>query len=385
MSAVDSISMWMRAEQLPLARAVLSAVKLNCALVGSPEAGRAVALASALGGKPADDLRAALASSGQQSGIFLLLDTGELLRNDRAGPDAEALRVRRVRHAPIISIEPLPASLAELRSSTNAMQTQPPGPPVALDGPPDSGFDSTTPVIAPRVTADIVTPAALGRLCRPLADLGSLITEFGPARSASIMSTGCGLDGSLGARLFDAMDLACSLFGEAEFVDAGYGNPSGHRGLSNGPFAAQAAHGLRRLTGDLACVLRWTGGRTATIFVSDSAGPLTRRVMILGPSGLIETSDHTLAWRDSSGTIVKHPSRADRAPASVPFDVAAESLSRLISELAAAGTDGGSGPPEAAPEVTVDYPATLAMCEAALLSVRTGQPESPALLRHAAR
>ncbi len=350
-----SATLWLRSSQLALAREVVRHAGLAVRRAGGPDPGRAPQIAAEWGAAPIDDLRAALATASGE--VVLLMDSTGL---GGAGVpwagDEQMLRAARQRGAKVISLEPVPASLLEL--STGVSQ--------ALRAPLVMGSepDEADPEPGARTVPDLVWLAPLSRLCDPVRDLPEMIEQFGAVRSLSLECSGSPDSGSLGMRLWDAMDLAGRIMGEPETVHASYSGAASGRALHVLP-----GESLRDLHGDLTASLRFADGRGAAIFVTDQADTLALRATLTGPTGVIRVTDRDLSWRTTSGE--------ERVASGAPRDprgsgqIIAEQIQRLLDTSGAAL--GG-----------VDVPRTLAMSQAALLSSRTGEPERPDLVRRMA-
>ncbi|MCA9298966.1 MAG: hypothetical protein KDA28_07860, partial [Phycisphaerales bacterium] len=165
---------------------------------------------------------------------------------------------------------------------------------------------------------------------------------------------------TLGALTYSIMDLTRFLLGDAESIDATYVEPSHGRGLH-----ALPGESLRDLRGDLGAHLRFPDGRCATLVASDQAGRFELEIHAIGSSGRLEINARGVDWIGPSGEVIDH---ASNDPVDAPTIVAEALASRL---------EGGI-------EAPVDDAGVLSLAQAALLSARTGQPESPATIRRMA-
>lgn len=216
---------------------------------------------------------------------------------------AEDRRLIRRRGIRAISSEPLPATSAEIMADPSEARTAT-FVPLMRQSP---GWRAAT--------------EALGALA-------------GPAAAVFAFSGAAG-EGSITARLHDALDAALSLFGEAQAVDAAGGR------------------------GHLTANLRFAGGRSASIYVSDCAGCWRRSAEIVSASGSLHIEDGAFTWHAGDGHLLdrKRPTRtAEPTPGAL---------------IAAAA--GASAPPDQ----HLDPAVLLSTLEAALLSCRTGQGEDP--------
>lgn len=357
--------LWMVPEQLRLAQDLVALTNATCSRVGCTVDTARAALGSALAAPTAADLRGLLASATPEDGPIVLLDSGELVRAERARPDAELLRDLRSRGVPLLSIEPLPARPVDLAAAASALSPASTPAPVLL-GP------SETPMAperdaAMRSVAGLFDFLGLSRHAGRLAELPDVVTQylqhagmlFGdrqpehPISAAAIVITGNRSHGSLTARMADAVDLLSCLMGHGESVTALV---------------------LPGQTGNATMHIRFGSNRSATILVSLEGAALARHVTLTGSAGCIEASERTLVWTGPDGeeldrTAKKPRKTAGTDPAS-PF--ALEIASRLSRVLDTGSTEvlAASGRP--------DLAATLACVAAAVLSSSTGAAERPA-------
>ncbi len=205
-----------------------------------------------------------------------------------------------------------------------------------------------------------------GDAARTAADL---LETFGSVRTLGI-SFRCGSGhGGLGARLFDAMHAVHAFIGQPDQVDASVVTHVASSGVRRAP-----PETLGLLEGDLTANLRYAGGCAASLALSDRAGRWFRGATILGERGCIRLDESGFEHFDESGETVDSSRDADASEREV--DGAARALGRELKRLL---------DPQAAKHTPFDSAAVLASCEAALLSARTGQPESPATLQRVAR
>src|SRR5690606_29923013 len=115
--------------------------------------------------------------------------------------------------------------------------------------------------------------------------------------------------------------------------------------------------------------LRFDDGRTASLVASDHAGRWNRTVTLLGEGGRLRLFDDGFEWIDPGGEKVDS-SRASTREAPGAWGA---------HEVAAIADDLSRRLDPAIPAVgPVDHASVLALCQATLLSARTGQCESPA-------
>lgn len=180
-----------------------------------------------------------------------------------------------------------------------------------------------------------------------------VIGEFGPARCVNVtMRSGIG-QGGLFARLFDAVDVIESLCGEPEVIDAALVSPM--------PGGSNIVEDLAGLHGHMTINMRFSENRCACVAASDLAGTWFRGVTVLGDDGCLRISDDGFEWIAQDGQVLESH---DAAQPSSPGSLIAEYMLRALDRL-----DVTDAPPDAA--------RLLAICEAARLSCRTGEGESP--------
>lgn len=193
------------------------------------------------------------------------------------------------------------------------------------------------------------------------AALRDALRQFGPVQTALVAARDNGALGSLGARLTDALDTLGDLMGEAETIDASIATPRSVSGVRAAP-----PDDLSLLHGSLTAHLRFETGASAVLSLSDDAGRWFRGLTLAGDGGLIRFDDHGFEWVDPSGDVID---RTD-APEGAPTD----RLTRFLAVDAFTAT----------PPTSEQRLRTLAAAAAAVLSARTGQPESPATVRRMA-
>lgn len=180
-----------------------------------------------------------------------------------------------------------------------------------------------------------------------------VLPNFGEARCVNIFFR-CGkAQGGLFGRLFDAMDIVQSLCGDAEQLDAALASPV--PGLPGVP------ESLAALRGSITINMRFPQNRCACVAVSDQAGAWFRGVTVLGEGGCLRIHDDGFDWGDADGHKVdSHLSRQ-----SLEYvDLVADQLLRLVERRDLS-------------DLPIDSPRLLALCEAARVSCRTGQSETP--------
>ncbi len=254
--------------------------------------------------------------------------------------DAAAIESARARGAIVATLEPIPGGVLELGSGdwTRAQHG-----------------------VRPIDAVQLLPRLRQGRAMRLAADA---LDAFGRIRVLQVESV-CRVEhGSLAARLLDAMDLVHALMGAPETIDAVYVGPN-----ASGVHAAPG-DSLRDLHGDLTINCRFADGRAATALVSDQAPRWERSLSIFGVEGRLTIDEDSLAWANPAGEVFDtqrvEPS-LDELGLTPEVAAIADAILALV---------GASSPPP-----PIDHEALLAMAQAALLSARTGQGESPAMFR----
>lgn len=332
---------WLAESQLDLVKAIADRCALHVIGAGSPYRGESTPVAKAFDAEPLGDLRAAIAAT--DADVVLIADPGDF--GQRAGEDVAAIHAARGRGVRLASLEPIPPSALDLASA--GWRTQ-------------SGADPV----------DAVRFCGLARLSRPFREAKEVLESFGQVRSLSVAAYCTPDEGTLGARLYSAMELILSLLGEAETIDGVYVAPDFRQGLT-----ALPGESLRHLRGDMNGVLRFADGRCASVSASDHAGRWNRQITLLGEGGRLRIYDDGFEWIGADGVKVDQarPPERQRGDAFChSIDALGEAISRLFDQAI---------PDDGAP----DHGAVLAMTQAALLSARTGQPESPGTIRRLVR
>ncbi|MFN0131076.1 MAG: hypothetical protein ACKVW3_00850 [Phycisphaerales bacterium] len=323
---------WFAPHQTHLVRQVADLAQLQ--LVGIGSSARAQGLSSELDAPTLPDLRAALASADADL-VFIAHPGAFGLSTDDASALAEAHR----RGLRVATLEPLPASAILL------------------------GEPAWTAALA----ADTLRIVPLMRHAAVFRDAQEVLTAFGESRTLCIESLASPREGSLGARLYLALDFVLSILGEPETIDAAYVAPAA--GPAIHPLPSES---LRELSGHLTANLRFADGRAASVVASDAAGRWSRVLTLLGPAGRLRFYDDGFEWISPEGQR-RDQSRSTRTrgqePAVPPAAAAiADALSRLLDPST---PDFGPG----------DHATVLAMGQAALLSARTNQAESPITIK----
>ena len=361
--------LWHTPEQTPLFRRLARLAQLEVVAVGSPDATQATGLAQEWGGQaqPLTDLRAAIATA-QRGTLVLIGDPGAFGAparsvGDRSGTatrlDVEELDSAEQRGVKVASLEPIPAALTQFAEAGVKLA----GGGVVAGGP---GVE-TAPSHGAR---DWALMAPLSRFARPVRELLETLPTIGAPRALSVHTFGTPAHGSLGARMFDAADLAVLLMGPAlpEAVHAIYTSPApGVRGIHSAP---PPPDHIRGLDGDLTASMRFDGNKAATVTASNRAGSHALTLTLLTDNATVSIrADRLTVHHHGEGVIPVAPAAR---PDEDPF---VEALATQVVRYLESGV-GLAG--------QVDFAATLALCQAALLSARTGEPESPATMRRLA-
>lgn len=311
---------------------------------GSPIRGHSNAVATELQTKPLDDLRAMLASA--EADLVLIGDPGGFGTGANQD-DAGAVQAARARAVKVATMEPIPGAALDLVSG---------------------GWQSSSGGLS---AADAIRFCPLARLAGPFREATEVLQNFGHIRTVAVEAWCSPRDGSLGARLYSGLELILGLLGEPESVDAAYVFPGHGQGVH-----ALPGESLRGLHGDLTANLRFADGRAASLVASDQGGRWNRTATLVGPTGRLRIFDDGFEWIGPDGAKLDQSRPAARKRGSepeVPHAVAAiaESLTRMLDP----------GVPDPGP---ADHASILAAGQAALLSARTGQAESPATIKRMA-
>jgi len=322
---VRSALAWISPDQAELVGDVARHAGLRIDLVGCSGENCAAStpgVAGSLDAAPADDLRGAIASAPVEV-IFIGALTPE--ESEHTLLARESLRALEQRNVRVFSLAPPPGRIGDLGHWFDAG-------PARID-------------MIPMVRRSPGFRAAVAAM-----------EEFGPVRTVAISARSGVALGSLGARLVDAMDAALSLLGIPDSIDAAISHPSPATGVPET---------LLELRGDCGALLRHPDGKSASVSLTDQGGRWFRGVTILGEGGCLRVEDDGFEWIGHDGALID---RSERGPEA--FDPA-----RIIGSAIRRGLEGAT---EAEDPATLQR--VLAMAEAAGLSARTGEPESPAKL-----
>ncbi len=123
---------------------------------------------------------------------------------------------------------------------------------------------------------------------------------------------------------------------------------------------ATVPESLTGLAGHMTLNLRFTDRCCASIAVSDRSGRWLREITMLGEGGRLRLSDDALLWESGGKTIDRH----EEIESARPGRFIGLQIRRRLDQR------DGAAPP-------MDTTRRLALCEAARLSCRTGEGESP--------
>lgn len=349
---------WMMPEQAGLVRGIAEATGLAIALVGdaSDSRGRGADLAAEFGGEQIDDLRRALATAEVD---LVLLAAGTRME------DAAAIRECAERGVRVATLEPTPAGVLEVLepSGDRPAQSGDEGMGLSLGPEPmdEPGIDGSS----AREWAAFVPLARHAPVMRGAHDV---IQQLGGLRMVSVQAWGGLGQGSLGARLYDAIECITWLLGQPETIDAALVSATPGAPSAGTPTSPT----LRELEGDLSATLRYSGGAAAAIAASNRAGRWSRTITLVGERGRVRIYDDGLEWIDAEGNIVEASRDSTRIRGTAQGEPTLAPAVRVIAEQITRLLD-ASRPIDPPSNVL----SVLATAGAALLSARTGQGESP--------
>lgn len=329
--AVDTM-VWLTPEQHGLARRCAELAGLSIVSAGFPrgigrvdqagEALRSLEVSAAY-----SDIRHEAATTAARLLLVLTAAGNDGERSGAVLDDASLLSACAARGIEVVTLEPAPASVSAMVSG---------------------GPDRPIPVrLAP-----------LLRDAPEFAQARDAVQVVAPVRSVLVSISGGPGEGSLGARLVDAVAALDAVLGEPESVDACVSSPGVGAGVHVAP-----ASSVRGLKGDLAASLRYSSA-SASVWLSDRAGPWRREVRIVGERGGVVLCDGQVRVFTPGG-------EAMDADGNAPAATAGESLVAAVARSIRAAIE------RRALSEAVDWVSVLATAEAAVLSARTGQNESP--------
>ncbi|MFI4854327.1 MAG: hypothetical protein ACIAQF_05030, partial [Phycisphaerales bacterium JB065] len=286
---------WLDPEQATLLRAVADAANLEVVQAGIPPMTRRSAPSDAAypfaDAEAFDDLRHAVAST--EAKVVLLASGAEDDRGASVLDDFELVQTCRERGIALFAMEPSPGTVVDL-----------------------SKFESAEGI-------DPVRMVPMLRDSRIFGDAMELLDQLGRVRTVAV-SARCGpRQGTLGARLYDAMAIVHALLGLPDRIDAAVVT-----GVTGSGVYQEPATSIRKLRGDLTANIRFAGGRAASLALSDRAGAWARGVTVLGEQGCLRVNDAELELTGINGELL------DRSAIAPPFDPAAGGPDRAAAIIA---------------------------------------------------
>jgi hypothetical protein len=338
----SGLMVWATADQASMVVRIARRLRRPLRIIGGPrdqDAAAVIAAADEAGVIDASapptrvaDLRHALSTLAPDRGLdrVLVAARGALEVDERA-----ALRACPM---PVTSLEPRPARLPDFLAEPE-------------------GDDH---VRTPRLTG-----SAAWRLA------SDAIAEFGPIRLLEVAMAGRPAEGSVHARLHDAMDVLDRLLtlpaGVAAGMDRGRGDVPEH---------------LAGLRGSMAVELRGDDGWCATLACTDAAPAWSRRVTATGESGRFVLDDEGFTrWGPDGGILERLRVAGEGGGDAVDSDAGDRDADDADPGIAAIAGTIARPPGDPVDRLSRDRRIRLyALCEAARLASRTGERESPGRL-----
>ncbi len=327
---------WAMPEQVEMISQALSAGGIEIIGAGCPISAQTGAVANGFDCPVQDDLRHMLSS--ESPDLVLLGSPGGFGHTDLER-DLAALQSAHGRDVSVATLEPIPAEATAISGTrwTDALQS--------------GAF------------GEFIRVVPMVRRGKLIDELMATLETFGPIRALNISIGAPSIYGSLGARVFEVMDLIRTLVGVPESIDASFQAATVVPGLHQIP-----GQSLRDLHGILAGHLRMPDGRGMLFQVTDQSGRSGLSMSLLGSGGEIQVCDSGFVRFNESGKSI------DQYETVAPTDTDPSTL-RLTEQLIQLCS--GVGPSRS----PVDHASVLAMGHAALLSARTGQGETPETIR----
>ncbi len=328
---------WANPEQVEMLKGVLSRGGIEVIGAGCPVSAQTGAVAQGFGCGVQDDIRHMLSS--ENPDLVLLAAPGGFGHRDIEG-DLGALQQAHSRDVMVATLEPIPgeATVISGTSWSDALQT--------------GAF------------GEFVRMVPLVRRTRLIEELMSSLETFGAIRSLSMSIAAPAVYGSLGARVFEAMDLVRTLIGVPEVIDASYqGGTTVVSGLHQLP-----GQSLTGLHGIMAAHMRMADGRGVMVQASDQVGRSGLMMSIFGCEGEIRLGEGGFRRFDITGVEID----SYNTDAKDAIDPSSVRLTEQLVQLCS-GVEVAVAP--------VDHASVLAMGHTALLSARTGQGETPETIR----
>lgn len=329
---------WAMPEQVEMLKGVLSLGGIDVIGAGCPVSAQTGAVAQGFGCGVQDDLRTMLSS--ENPDLVLLAATGSFGHMD-IERDLGALQQAHSRDVAVATLEPIPGE-ATVISGT-----------------------SWTEAIHTGAFSEFIRVVPMLRRGWVIDELMATLETFGVIRSMNISIVAPAIYGSLGARVFESMDLVRTLVGVPEMIDASFQSGGSANGLHQLP-----GQSLRDLHGTLTAHMRMGDGRGALVQISDQVGKSGMMMSLLGDDGEIRVWDTGFCRLDTHGLEIDVFELETGALHSA--DPSAVRLKEQLIQLCA-----GVGPIRS----PVDHASVLAMGHTVLLSARTGQGETPETIR----
>jgi hypothetical protein len=326
---------WLDPGQVTLIREIIALAELEPKLAGSPVRGHSTMVAEQLAVASNDDLRNLVVSADVD--VVLIAAASDL-----GADDVRSLLSARARGVRILSLDPVPASPMELASGWLSSE----------------GDEQRV--------VDAVRFCPSPRMLRPYREAIEVRESLGQPRGLAVEEWCQPHEGSLGARIYAAMETIFGLMGEPETVSAVYGPGGGQRAPGDT---------LRSLAGELSAVLRFADGRWASLDAGNNASRWNNTFTMLSPGGRLKVYDDGFEWLGPDGQKIDELRIRASRRVKGPVSQAAIAISEHVKRASDASV------PDDGP---TDVATVLTMCHAALLSARTGQIESPATIRRMA-
>lgn len=329
-SLAPEATLWTDAAYAPLAGELMNLMgsSLKPIGVGGPPVAEVNQLAKELNCDKHDDLRKMCID---RPAAYLLLATLE-------GVSPEDLHALVGQGTTVLTLEPIASDLQGLAAAEQL-------------GVKNGGSSSDVPGRVVQVPVFTQSPGYLAA-----ADPSELL---GDRRLVSFSSSGRPGHGSLFARLLDAWLTVLGFTLMPETIDATLIGPHD-----------EAPETLTDLTGGLAVLARMPDSQAALLQVSDASAVTGRTLRVQGDGASLRITDATYSLHNPQGEELDQMTR-DPGPAGF-VDMLAFQWRRLLDQAASPGSRPGTFGRQQAE--------AMACCLACLLSVRTGQPESPGKL-----
>ncbi len=333
---------WADEQRAECVKDIAAAAALTVVGAGCSTKGRSSAVAAIFDCPPVDDLRSVLTDAECD---VILIASAEDFGAAAHQSDAAAVLNAHSRGVRVITLDPLPASALELAGPWTT-----PGP------------GGITPLAG-------LSFVPLARAAQPFREAAEVLEMFGEPRTVLIEACCRPEEGSLGARLFGAIEVLLSLVGEPESVDAAYAPPD------RGQLIRQLGETLRNTHGDITANFRFADGRAAALLATDRSGRWSRNITMLGAEGRLRIFDDGFEWVNSAGDRVD-ASRQVKRRGETPHETPQSPACQIIAEAITRTLD-----PAVPTDSPLDHPGVLAVCQATLLSTRTGSAESISTIR----